>query len=287
MRCSGLLACLLASAAKASPVLVQTGPEIIQAISLLVDDFSVVGTNSLGFWHGGDPNLQIQYRPGSGLLITPHDVALSYYTRLSNTCKTAIDAQDVVHIEFIGSTSFSVGLQQHNAQCNDAIAPYPETWDEVEASQYARGNHIYIPMSHFEIDKSRTIGLVLRAFWSSEPTLFRKIEILNWTDPGMNIGERLPTSKLLFACTRPNSFAFAIDDGSPALAQEVMQIIKEEAIPVTFFTVGSALLDEAANFSNVYREMKSLGHQIALHSWSHPRFTFPNHRPSATCALLT
>jgi hypothetical protein len=244
---------------------------------ILVDDFSTGElTNNLGFWHGGDPSLRIQYGPGS-LLITPHDVALSYYTRISNTCKDTAGLHDKsVHIQFEGSTSFSVGLQQHNPQCNDAIAPYPETWDEVEASTYARGNHIFIPMSHFQIDKSRTIGFALRSFWSSQPTLFRKIEIVDTSMAGTWPAEPLPTSKLLFACTRPNSFALAIDDGSPALAQEVMEIIKAEAIPVTFFAVGNALLDEPANFSNVYREMRSLGHQIALHSWSHPEFVPPS-----------
>jgi peptidoglycan/xylan/chitin deacetylase (PgdA/CDA1 family) len=82
---------------------------------------------------------------------------------------------------------------------------------------------------------------------------------------------KLPSGNLVFACKRPNSFAFAIDDGSPEYAQEVLSIIKEENIKVTFFTVGAPLLDPSTNLSNVYNEMVSAGHQIALHSYTHPK----------------
>jgi peptidoglycan/xylan/chitin deacetylase (PgdA/CDA1 family) len=57
----------------------------------------------------------------------------------------------------------------------------------------------------------------------------------------------------------------------PELAQEVLKIIKEEGISVTFFTVGAALLDPSTNFSNVYAEVLSRGHQVALHSFTHPK----------------
>jgi len=50
-----------------------------------------------------------------------------------------------------------------------------------------------------------------------------------------------------------------------------MQIVREEGIKVTFFTVGAPLLDPGTNLSNVYKEMFSQGHQIALHSFTHPK----------------
>lgn len=81
----------------------------------------------------------------------------------------------------------------------------------------------------------------------------------------------MPSAPLYFACTRPNSFAFAIDDGSPQLAQEVMKIVREEGIKVTFFTVGLPLLDQSTNLSTIYKEMHSLGHQVALHTFTHPK----------------
>ena len=50
-----------------------------------------------------------------------------------------------------------------------------------------------------------------------------------------------------------------------------MQILKEEDVKVTFFAVGKGLADESTNLTNVYKEALSLGHEVGLHSWSHPR----------------
>ena len=50
------------------------------------------------------------------------------------------------------------------------------------------------------------------------------------------------------------------------------EILKEEDILVTFFTVGSALLDPTANFTEVYKELLERGHQVALHTHTHPRW---------------
>jgi peptidoglycan/xylan/chitin deacetylase (PgdA/CDA1 family) len=51
----------------------------------------------------------------------------------------------------------------------------------------------------------------------------------------------------------------------------VYKIIREENIKVTFFTVGAPLLDETTNLTNVYKEMQAAGHQLALHSFTHPK----------------
>jgi peptidoglycan/xylan/chitin deacetylase (PgdA/CDA1 family) len=69
----------------------------------------------------------------------------------------------------------------------------------------------------------------------------------------------------------PNTFAFAIDDGIPRLAQEVLHIFREEEIKVTFFPVGKGLADEETILTNVYNKALSLGPEIGLHSWSHPK----------------
>ena len=52
---------------------------------------------------------------------------------------------------------------------------------------------------------------------------------------------------------------------------QVMDILEDEKIFVTFFVVAGGLRDESTNFSSVYREMRRRGHQIALHSDSHPK----------------
>lgn len=84
--------------------------------------------------------------------------------------------------------------------------------------------------------------------------------------------EKIDNGRMVLRCSRPGSFAFGIDDGQPEFAQEVMRIVEEENVNVTFFVVGGGLRDQETNFSSVYREMLKRGHQIALHSDSHPKF---------------
>lgn len=83
---------------------------------------------------------------------------------------------------------------------------------------------------------------------------------------------RMDTGTLWNACKDPNMIAFGIDDGVPELMDRAFRIIKDEQIPVTFFVQGSALLltEEDANFTAAYREMIGEGHQIGLHTETHP-----------------
>lgn len=83
---------------------------------------------------------------------------------------------------------------------------------------------------------------------------------------------RKNTGTLWNGCVNPNHIAFGIDDGVPELMQRALQIIKDEKIPVTFFVQGSALLlsEEDGNFTEAYREMIDEGHQIGLHTETHP-----------------
>jgi peptidoglycan/xylan/chitin deacetylase (PgdA/CDA1 family) len=178
---------------------------------------------------------------------------------------------DYLHIAYSGTNAFTVALQQHNSQCNENVAPFPETWDSIEAARYASATDIYIPLSHFNIVKSRVIGVALKGFYKTDPVTLTKIEIVRSVPAGFKIPPKLPTGQLIFSCKRPNSFAFAIDDGDPQFAQQVMKTIKDAGIKVTFFTVGAPLLDPSTNLSNVYNEMASQGHQIALHSYTHPK----------------
>ncbi len=47
--------------------------------------------------------------------------------------------------------------------------------------------------------------------------------------------------------------------------------MRSENIHVTFFTVGLPLEDASTNLSTVYLDMQARGHQIALHSFTHPK----------------
>ncbi|KAF2710087.1 carbohydrate esterase family 4 protein [Pleomassaria siparia CBS 279.74] len=241
------------------------------AAALVVDRFADAGSNALGFWHGADEGLTTTYA-SSKLTLKSTDADYAYYTQVSGSCSDFSKYKgSYLHIAYTGSTAFTVSLQQHNSQCNDAIAPYPETWDSAEASRYAKDGHIYIPMNHFNINLTRTVGIAIKGFYLTDPVTLSLIEIIPSVPAGTVIPSKLETGTLAFACTRPNSFAFAIDDGSPEYAQEVMNVIKSEGIKVTFFTVGAPLLDASTNLTNVYREMQSQGHQIALHSYTHPK----------------
>lgn len=246
-------------------------PANTAAAALVIDRFANADTNALGNWHGGDEGMTLNYNGGK-LTITSSDADYSYYTQVSGTCSNFDKYKgSYLHIAYSGTTDFTVAFQQHNSACNSEIAPFPETWDSAEAGRYAKNGHIYIPLNHFNINFSRVIGFALKGFHTTQSVTLSVIEIVSSVPTGTIIPRKDDTGDLVFACKRPNSFAFAIDDGQPSLAQEVLKIIREENIKVTFFTVGAPLLDASTNLTNVYKEMAAAGHQLALHSFTHPK----------------
>ncbi|KAI0005268.1 hypothetical protein F4779DRAFT_598345 [Xylariaceae sp. FL0662B] len=243
-----------------------------QATNLVIDQFGNDETNALGEWHGADEGMSLTFRRNTMTLQT-NDSDLQWITQVSETCRdlTPFDGS-YLHVAYTGSNKFSIALQQHNAECNNDIYPYPETWDSLEAARYSNegGTDIYIPISHFNVDRTRAIGFAFKGFYTADATAFTRVEIVNRVPAGTTIPEKLPSGTFVFACKRPNSFAFAIDDGEPALAPQVMRTIEEANITVTFFTVGAPLRDPTTNLSAIYNEMAARGHQIALHSYTHP-----------------
>ncbi|KAF3009965.1 hypothetical protein E8E13_011239 [Curvularia kusanoi] len=240
------------------------------AAAYVIDKFASADSNAQGFWHGGDDGMGLTY--SGGLTIKSTDADYSFYTQVSGSCSDFSKYKgSYLHIAYSGSTKFTVSFQQHNSACNADIAPYPYTWDSVEASRYAKNGHIYIPISHFNIDLTKAIGFALKGFYSQDSVKLTVMEIVPSVPAGFVIPNDEESGDLVFACKRPNSFAFAIDDGQPDLAQEVLKIIREENIKVTFFTVGAPLLDESTNLTNVYKEMQAAGHQLAMHSFTHPK----------------
>ncbi|KAJ5613672.1 Glycoside hydrolase/deacetylase beta/alpha-barrel [Penicillium herquei] len=136
---------------------------------------------------------------------------------------------------------------------------------------------LFIPLSHFHINHNRVVSVSFTGFYTNESLTLRRVEIVSTIPPPtvinnfFHIPEKVPSGKLILKCSRPNSFAFGIDDGQPQYAQEVMQILDEEDVRVTFFAVGAGLRDPSTNFTNFYREMMRKGHQVALHSNTHPK----------------
>ncbi len=240
------------------------------ASPLVIDQFSNEEGNALGFWHGADEGMSLTWGRNQ-LTIKADDADYGFYTQLSEGCDdiTRFDGS-YLHIQYSGSNKFTVALQQHNSECNENIAPYPETWDSLEAARYATASDIYMPISHFKVDRSRVIGFSLKGFYTTDSTVLGKIEIVSSVPQDFKVPNKLPSGNLVFACTRPNSFAFAIDDGDPKFAQQVMDVVRDEGIKVTFFTVGAPLEDPSTNLTNVYNEMLGQGHQIAMHTYTHP-----------------
>ncbi|KAI1653548.1 carbohydrate esterase family 4 protein [Daldinia decipiens] len=241
-----------------------------KATNLVIDKFANSETNALQQWHGADEGMTVTFKKNTMTLQT-NDSDLMWVTQVSETCKdlTEFDGS-YLHVAYTGSNLFTIALQQHNEKCNNDIYPYPETWDSLEASRYSTKTDIWIPLNHFNVDRKRAIGFAFKGFYSTTATVFSKIEIVNEVPEDFQVPEKLPSGQFVFACKRPNSFAFAIDDGDPVFAQQVMKTIDDENITVTFFTVGAPLRDPTTNLSAIYNEMASKGHQIALHSYTHP-----------------
>jgi peptidoglycan/xylan/chitin deacetylase (PgdA/CDA1 family) len=166
-------------------------------------------------------------------------------------------------------------MQQHNPTCNENILPYPETWDSVEASRYAsNATDIWVPVSDFRIDLSRVNAIALESFYSPDQTQFYLLELVPSSQVPADVAPvvDLPGGDLVFNCRVENTFAFGIDDGDPALAQQVLQILKDEDVNVTFFVVGQGLASETNNLTFVYLDALNLGHQVGLHSYTHARY---------------
>lgn len=239
--------------------------------SLLIDTFENELSNSLGLWHGTGEALIVQYGKGYADFF-PTNADQNYHTLVSPDCLDLTDSAHALylHIQFEGTDKFSVSLNQNNEQCSSTVAPYPETWDTIEVSRYSEDGHIYVPISHFGINLKRVSSVSFHGFYTSQKVRFYKVEFVSKLPKKFEIPEKLPNGELVLKCKRPNSFAFGVDDGVPWLAQEVMKIFEEEDILVTFFTVGNALDEPGNNFTNVYTEMLGRGHQVALHTYSHP-----------------
>ncbi|KAK0701643.1 hypothetical protein B0T26DRAFT_660290 [Lasiosphaeria miniovina] len=244
---------------------------VSNAKSFVIDSFTNQETNALGQWHGGEDGMAAVFG-NNKLTILTNDSDANWNTQLADGCADMRAYSGAyLHIAYSGSNKFSVALQQHNEKCDDSIQPAPETWDSLEAARYASAKDIYMPIKHFNVNLTRSIGFNLRGFYTRDPTVITKIEIVDSVPTGWTMPQKLGSGNLIFACTRPNSFAFAIDDGDPQLAKRVMEIVKQADIPVTFFTVGLPLLDPTTGLGDIYKEMASHGHQIALHSYTHPK----------------
>jgi len=73
---------------------------------------------------------------------------------------------------------------------------------------------------------------------------------------------------LLVACTQPSTFALTFDDGPSPYTARLLDILAAESVIATFFVLGSAVANPA--YHSVLKSAYDAGHQIAVHTYSHP-----------------
>lgn len=81
----------------------------------------------------------------------------------------------------------------------------------------------------------------------------------------------LPAKHSFSRCDVPgSSIAMTFDDGPhPKLTPQLLDILKERGIKATFYVIGK----NVAAYPEIVRRMVDEGHEVANHSWSHPKLT--------------
>ncbi|KAH9246476.1 hypothetical protein BASA81_015981 [Batrachochytrium salamandrivorans] len=70
-------------------------------------------------------------------------------------------------------------------------------------------------------------------------------------------------------CVDSKSWAFSFDDGPSDPTPKLLDYLKQANLKVTFFVVGSRVSENPQILKRAYDE----GHQIGIHTWSHPALT--------------
>ncbi len=142
------------------------------------------------------------------------------YTVLSGWTCLSLGAYSFLHISnvsILGTQTLTIALEQHNAQCTSAVAPYPETWGGVDLRRYLQpSGDVWVPLAHFRINLQRVAALAFRALFEASVVSMGTIEFTA-AQPEPNIRIALPAmapqSRLHFHCSRPDVISLAIDDG--------------------------------------------------------------------------
>lgn len=204
----------------------------------------------------------------------PDSVQASRYVMRTKTGR----AREEDEIDTPSTTQESKNPQPKHSRPGKESCEIDDDDDQLPASP--EKTELYIPLSHFGIDHRRVVSTSFTGFYTNEPITLHRVEIVPTVPPPslennhFAIPTKLPSGTLVLRCSVPNSFAFGIDDGQPQYAQEVMKILDEENVRVTFFVVGAGLSDPTTNFTKFYREMLKKGHQVALHSNTHPKYGY-------------
>ena len=137
---------------------------------------------------------------------------------LSGSTCLSLAAYSFLHISnvsILGSQTLTIALEQHNAQCTSAVAPYPETWGGVDLHRYLQpSGHVWVPLAHFRINLQRVAALAFRALFEASVVSMGAIEFTAaQPEPSITLPAMAPQSRLHFHCSRPDVISLAIDDG--------------------------------------------------------------------------
>jgi peptidoglycan/xylan/chitin deacetylase (PgdA/CDA1 family) len=70
-------------------------------------------------------------------------------------------------------------------------------------------------------------------------------------------------------CPEPKTWGLTYDDGPAFYTTELLSYLDQQKLKSTFFVVGSRCISFPATLQYEYID----GHQIAVHTWSHPSLT--------------
>ncbi|KAL9104792.1 MAG: hypothetical protein Q9163_000290 [Psora crenata] len=84
----------------------------------------------------------------------------------------------------------------------------------------------------------------------------------------------VPVGAIISSCTQPGIVALTFDDGPYIYTSQVLNILRNNNVPATFFVNGNNWADIRTEDSRgLIMRMINEGHQIGSHTWSHPDLT--------------
>jgi peptidoglycan/xylan/chitin deacetylase (PgdA/CDA1 family) len=125
-------------------------------------------------------------------------------------------------------------------------------------------------LKHFQIDLSRIRSIALSWFRNFNTVQIKSIALVNGVPSNVRGIQNLNRTPLVSQCIVPNSVAFGIDNGDPKLAQRVLELLDQSNIKATLFPLGVTLYNTSNNLTLFYLDAIQKGHEVGLHSWSHP-----------------
>jgi peptidoglycan/xylan/chitin deacetylase (PgdA/CDA1 family) len=125
-------------------------------------------------------------------------------------------------------------------------------------------------LKHLQIQLARIRSIAFSWFRNFNTVQINRIALVDGVPSNYRGIQNVPRSPLISECIVPNSVAFGIDNGNPKLAQRVLELLDQSKIKATLFPLGITFYDKTNNLTEFYLDAITRGHEVGLHSWSHP-----------------